>query len=285
MKKKLIAALVAGAVLSTGIIGLTACGGDALAINKGTEVSKEEWEAAFTASFEAKNVTIDSYMEMVIKAKGSYEGMQEELGIDSVDLTVTTTARGTNYFDLDNGSYYSKSTSKTKATGVPEKLQEEQDEFKEREFSVEAYCVKDGETYYTAQYYGAHEDAEWEVATSSSLDMSSAGIEYAIDEEFATEAGGTTTAKVSTLYDSFTYSKGVYTATLYRGSSEYTVCVAVKGGYVVGYSKEHTNSEEEETFSESQTTKYVYNFSKYGKTTVKASKEAKKAVEDKKANG
>ena len=39
--------------MSTGLIGLTACGGGH-DINKGEEVSKEDWAKAITATVEAK---------------------------------------------------------------------------------------------------------------------------------------------------------------------------------------------------------------------------------------
>ena len=111
-------------------------------------------------------------------------------------------------------------------------------------------------------------------------------MSYILNGEFATTEDSTTTAKVSELYDAFTYSNGVYTATLWKPATswtsayKYTVSVSVKGGYVVGVSTEYTDGEEEEGFSTGTTFKYVYNFSNYGSTTVKASDAAKKAVED-----
>lgn len=277
MKKKLIATLVAGVVLSVSLVSLTACGGG-LGVNKGEEVSNEDWAAAIEASATAKNFTVYSYVEMEIKAKGSYEGMKDELGVDSLDMNVKSTADGKIYFDLENGSYYSKATSKAKATGVPESLQGESN-YQNKDYAVEIYSVKDGDTYYNAYYSNLTEGAEWKVSSSSSVESGAVDVRDVLTQSFATEEGGAT-ATLSALYDSFTYSGGVYTATLWQHSAEVKVSVSVKGGYVVGYSMEVTNAEEEEDFSVSEVMKTVYNFSGYGSTVVKVSDAAKKAVED-----
>ena len=281
MKKKLIATMVAGAVLSTGLIALTACGGG-LSINKGEEVDAAGWKAAITATCDAKNYTVESYAEMELKAKGSYEGIKDELGADSVDMNVKSTGEGKNYYDLENNTSYSKGTTKVKASGVPEGLKDET-EYQDKDYSIELYSVKDGDTYYMASYNTIKEDAEWEVYGSPVSVGSISDVTYVLKQTYATEKDGTVVKSISDLYESFTYSSGVYTATLYRSSSEYTISIAVKGGYVVGYSMEVINSEEDEGFTSSESIKYVYNFSDYGKTTVNPSNDAKKAIEDYKA--
>ena len=82
MKKKLIATLVAGVVLSTGLIGLTACGGG---LEKGEEVTKEDWAKAFTATIELKNFTAETVSESSGTATGSVD-----TGSGKVDVTVKT---------------------------------------------------------------------------------------------------------------------------------------------------------------------------------------------------
>ena len=57
MRKNLVAMLLVGAVAATAVIGLSACGGDS--IEKGVEVSEDEWKAAFKASSEAESYTMD----------------------------------------------------------------------------------------------------------------------------------------------------------------------------------------------------------------------------------
>ena len=144
MRKKLIATLVAGAVMSTGLIGLTACGGGH-DINKGEEVSKEDWAKAITATVEAKNYTVDAYQEMETKMTGSIE----VLGITNLNISAKTTGEAKNYYDLANGSFYVSSSVKATVSGVPDELKDE-DEFQARDYVMEQYGVKDGEKYYMA---------------------------------------------------------------------------------------------------------------------------------------
>lgn len=279
MKKKLIATLVAGAVLSASLVSLTACGGG-LSINKGEEVDEAGWKAAYTATLEAKNFTIDSYTEETVKMKGS----MEEFGLDSIDMTVKSTAEGKIYYDLENSTNYTKGTSKVSVSGVPDELK---DKYENEEYTVETYSVKDGDTLYSATYYGYQEDPEWNVYSSpASLTVSSGSpLSYYLGQSFATEEGGEA-KKVNELYSAFTYKSGVYSATLWQSNVEIKVSVSIKGGYVVGFSYEGTYTQEDEesgsSYSEGQ--KSVYNISNYGSTTVSASDAAKKAVEDYKAS-
>ncbi len=275
MRKKLIATLVAGAVMSTGLIGLTACGGGH-DINKGEEVSKEDWAKAITATVEAKNYTVDAYQEMELKLTGSIE----DLGVSDLNVSATTKGEGKTYYDIDNGSYYGNSSVKVTVSGVPDELKDE-DEFKARDYVMEQYGVKDGDTYYTAMYDGTEETPEWEVREYSSA--VSGGMGYLFTQTYSTTEGGTAST-LDELYDAFTYSGGVYTATLWQYSIEMKISVSVKGGYVVGISSEYTEEEGDENSKMSTTAKMVYNFSAYSGTTVSASDAAKKAVEDYKAS-
>ncbi len=280
MKKKLLATLVATAVLSTGIIGLTACGnpggedkGDDKipdTIVTGAEVTSEDWAKAFENTLAAENYTAKLYVENIFKAQGT----DEELG--EIDLTVTTTQEGPCYYD--KGDSYSKAKVKVVATGVPDD-EELQEEYKNQEFDIENYTVKDGDVYYSANYGIGTEEDKWTVSTTSST-MSLMG---GVFDSCATEKGGER-AELSALYDSFTYADGVYTATLWIYDSENTVSVSIKDGYIVGYSTECLTETEYEGNKESDGMKYVYTFSNYGSTTVTPSDAAKKAVEDYKAS-
>ncbi len=271
MKKKLIATLVAGAVLSTGLIGLTACGGDGHGINKGAEVSEEDWGKAFEATVAAESFTISAYMESSYTISGNYE----EYG--DVDMKVLQTREGTSYYD---GSTYGTTNVKIVATGVPDD-EELQKEYKNNEYELENYIVKEGDTYYSASYSTETEDAKWSVHVSP-YDGGSATSIFTVP--YSTEKNGTTAA-LSDLYSAFTYNDGVYTATLWSYSTEYTVSVSVKDGYIVGYSTEYSDEEVEENGNkEGESIKMVYNFSNYGSTTVSPSDDAKKAIEDYKAS-
>ena len=276
MRKKLIATLVAGAVMSTGLIGLTACGGGH-DINKGEEVSKEDWAKAITATVEAKNYTVDAYQEMELKLTGSIE----DLGVSDLNVSATTKGEGKTYYDIDNGSYYGNSSVKVTVSGVPDELKDE-DEFKARDYVMEQYGVKDGDTYYTAMYDGTAQTPEWSVREMSSFYNN--GMSFLFEGDYATEKDGTTST-LDELYDAFTYSGGVYSATLWQeGDDETKISLSIKGGYVVGYSTEATHEDGDGNSSMTSTGKYVYNFSNYGSTTVSASDAAKKAVEDYKAS-
>lgn len=278
MKKKLLATLVAGAVLSVGLIGLTACGGG-LSINKGEEVDEAGWKAAFTATAAAQNLTIESYNETEMKLKGSGDEIKEECGVDSVDMSVKTTSTGKIYYSVgvNAGSTYSDGTAKVKTSGVPDKLKEN---YSDKEYKTEAYTVKNYNDMYMAYYDGSEKEAAWKVNTVSYIGNPSSQF----DRSFATEKGGTI-SKVSSLYSAFTYKNGVYTATLYTGYDvEYKVSVSIKGDYIVGYSLEYTENYEESGYTESMSEKTVYNLSAFGDTEVKPSDAAKNAIDDYKAN-
>ena len=275
MKKKLIATLVASAVLSTGIIGLTACGGGngGHDINKGEEVSKAGWAAAITATQSAKNYTADAYQEVDTTMTGN---MGE---LTNINLTGKTIGEAKFTYDLDNGGIYVKQTVKITVSGVPDELKGE-DGYKDDEYVTESYCVKEGDTYYTANYRGNAENPEW--STGSTTSFSSGGLGYLFNSTYSVEEDGTAVT-LSELYDAFTYSNGVYTATLWGGGSEETVSLSFKGGYVVGYSFASTHEEGDEDSKMINSGKMIYNFSNYGSTTISPSDDAKKAVEDYKA--
>lgn len=278
MKKKLIATLIASAVLSTGIIGLTACnkgdnGGEENVpdtVVKGVQVDKEGWAKAFETTLAAKSYTIKAYMESTYKAKGTLEEIGE------IDLSVTETRTGAAYYD---GNTYGTTKVKTVATGVPDD-ERYQKKYKNSEYEFEDYIVKDGDVYYNAYYSTKEENAEWTVETIDSIGGSAINV---LGTDYATEAKGTTST-LDKLYDSFTYEEGVYNATLWQYDSEVKVSVSVKDGYVVGYSTDGLYEEEDEDGKESEEYKLVYNFSNFGSTTVTPSDAAKKAVEDYKAS-
>ena len=274
MKKKLIATLVAGAVLSTGLIGLTACGGGH-SINKGEKVDAEGWKTAITATQEAKNYTVDAYQEVELKVTGS----MEELGITDLNITGKSKSESKSYYDLENSSSYSKQTVKAEVSGVPEAMQDI-DEFKGGDYVMESYYVKDGDTIYYANYSTQSENPEWNVSTTSYV--SGSEIMYMINQTLATEKDGEA-SKVIDLYDAFTYSGGVYSATLWSYDMEVKLSISIKGGYVVGVSMEYTEEDGDENSTMSMAIKVVYNLSGYGSTEVKASDDAKKAVDDYKA--
>lgn len=273
MKKKLIATLFAGAVLSAGLIGLTACNnGGGHDINKGEEVDESGWRAAYTQTLEAKNFTMDTYSEITLKGRGSGNQVKEEFGVDSLNMSSKTTKEEKGSYDFENSTYYKKENTSVKTSGIPDSLK---DRFADKEYVTEQYAAPSDGGVYSASYYGEEAEPKWQVIP---------GIEFSpmtniLNYTFATEKDGTQ-ASVSTLYSEFTCKGGVYSATLYRGETDYIVSVSIKGGYVVGVSIEKTETFENEDFTESRTEKTIYNFSNYGSTTVKPSDAAKKAIRD-----
>lgn len=283
MKKKLIATLVAGAVLSTGLIGLTACGGGGL--EKGEEVSKEDWAKAFTATIELKNFTAEAVSESSGTATGSVDtgtGSKVEVSVktDSSSKTIQ-------YIDIDGGKIYMTSEEAVKIEGANKALGEvlatslhinDRDE----KTSAAYYVVKEGEVIYSAD--NDNEENKWDADASGELEHE---LKYLLDyASYATEETGTAQS-LSALYDAFTYSSGFYTATLWQHGYETKVTVSVKGGYVVGLQTEATidmKANEYNPLDTKGTNKQTVKITKIGSTTVNASDDAKKAVEDYKAS-
>ncbi|MBD5632305.1 MAG: hypothetical protein HDP34_03665 [Clostridia bacterium] len=268
MKKKLIASLLVGAVLSTSIIGFTACGGD-ISMNKGKKVSEAEWKAAFAATISAESCTVNTYMEDI----NEITDIDDEAG--EVHMTVTSKDKVKYCCDVKNGILYTESYLTKSRVGVPDG---EETTGYEESFN-EAYRVNEGTVGYSASY----ERGYWYVCEYSD------GVYIwnptsVLDNSYSVEKGGGKIA-LSELYGAFTYSDGVYTAKLYSDSyylkPDYIISVAVKGGYVVGYHIESSYEEQGEgSYTHVESINQVYNFSDFNKTTVKLSKDAKKAIED-----
>lgn len=265
MKKKLIATLVAGAVLSTGLIGLTACGGG-LSINKGEEVDADGWVKALEATAEATNYTVESYEESNVDYSGTVEGV-------TISFSVSGTDQGKTYVDIDNDTMYQSSTAKVTVKGdVPEALK---DQYSNKEYKYEQYYAKVNDTLYNASYSDASSEAAWRVYDAYSID---GPAEYLLYGSYSTTEDGEEKS-LDELYDAFTYKSGVYTATLYADGDAATVSISIKGGYVVGVAVEYT-VEQDYGMNMKITAKSVNNFSAYGSTTVNASTDAKNAIDN-----
>lgn len=278
MKKKLLATLVAGVVLSLGLIGLTACGGGGggngvLSINKGEEVNEDDWKAAITATQAAENYTIDSYDETETKTTGT---MNE---IPNINCTVVYKTETKMYYYYDNATY-SYSTLKLEVSNVPAALKDV-DGYKALSYVEEAYSVKEGDKYYSGNYDNYYM-GEWMMYSVTSV--SDSPIDSMINQYFSITQQGLK-RKVNELYDEFTYSEGVYTATLWNNfGNEVKISVSIKDGYVVGIASEYGYEAGGDGYSQVSKVKIIYNISDYGSTTVNPSAAAKQAVEDFKAS-
>ena len=268
MRKRLVATLLVGAVATTAVLGLTACGG--AGIDKGVEVDEQGWKDAFKATSEATNYTVELISETTSSASGKADDI-------SVNVKYEEKSNSTSYYDVDGGKAYEKSSASMKVTGIkslPDALKQIlgfDDDIEEKE-EYESYTVKEGENYYEATL----EDGEWIVDEAYGVYPYS----YVSNASFATEKNGEYT-NISLLYSAFTYSGGIYTATLYSGSYEYTVSVSIKDGYVLGYSVESKMEGEMNGLTSKSESKVVYKFSNYGKTNVSPSKGAQDAIANK----
>lgn len=241
MKKKLVAILVAGVVLSTGLISMTACG---LSVPKGSEVADAAaWKMAFDRTDELKNCT----MEISGKADLSVDGtvkdktntytekrsnsglvlINEEADMAYMELTSSMEQKGTSSGDEVN----SNSSETAKAYY---ELNEKESTYK---------------TYWCASY-GKSEDKTIDSVSSSEhywkarevSYISDAGSSSIADSLFYESKDTIASSKIIDLFDKFTYSGGIYTANLYMNvyigiateRVECKVSVSIKDDYVVG---------------------------------------------------
>ncbi|MCI8733971.1 MAG: hypothetical protein HFE40_00245 [Clostridia bacterium] len=268
MRKNLVAMLLVGAVAATAVIGLSACGGDS--IEKGVEVSEDEWKAAFKASSEAESYTMD------------VTSSEEATGYETVDgnkinLSYKMTGSGKVY--AEKGKIYSETNIQVKSSGMEEAGWGENED---KSYSMKQYYLNENDSWWIAGYNGSKENAKWEAQNSSNMVSVLAGLmsgQYSVEEDGETKA-------LSDLYSAFTYSGGYYSANLWLSySGEVKVTVSIKDGYVIGLQTEATMIEKDETSESNGTDKSVYKISGYGSTSVSAPEDAVKAIEDAKNNG
>lgn len=305
MKKKLIATLVAGAVLSTGIIGLTACGGG-LSIPKGGEVAdKEAWVKAFTDTVALKNYTLESYSSIDFTLKGAYKNSNSK--DVPVDISSKATASAVVLYDSENNKAYSETSTNSEAKGTENGVEEggkysytnkEYYELSEEKNSVKYYWNADyskGDLKSTEgvsseeQYWDADETAYF--ASSMLTGLSTNVLFYETEEAVIPQS-------VATLYDKFTYDGGVYTATLYvtadfnkaEDKVECKVTVSIKDGYVIGLgyktgkiedtlNSSATGNTYDYTYTYNADVVYVVSNVKSTDVSTKASKDITKAIQ------
>lgn len=255
MKKKAFAGLALAAVLAASIVGVTACGGGvSTEVNPGEEVTAEQWEAAFEASRNAENYTVEMYRKHI--------KTQDEMTVDYV-----ATDKGY----ISEKASYSDGTVKISASNVPESLQ---GKYKNEEYKVESYALEADGKIYSAKYDGAETEADWEVSEKATVN----NYYFLLRVIYSPVLGGAEVL-LSELYSSFTYENGVYTAELYNMYIKVTVKITIKNGYVASYSAEYYDSytgRDGEHITD--TDKTVYNFLSYGTTTVNPSRAAKDAI-------
>lgn len=316
MKKRFIATLLVGAVAVSSAVGLSACGTKSVSLPKGVSVSEEEWKEAFSSEKlnDLDNYTLENSKSKTVSAKGT---VTDEIYTIEMDYSLKSSYYSTYLFDKINGYAYSETTDSetTKTTATHTTLN-----------VTEKYKSKDTST--SKSYYepGTDEDEYWRASYSKSNateNSSESGKSSEKDENYWTASKTSYFASnryssvsndfssryyddkdiedaesnyITYLYDKFTYSDGVYTATLYRKYSvtgfsvpvACTISVSIDGtGHIIGISERinesDTYNDAEEGINCNYTVKYenVYAVSNIGNTnpSQKADKKIKNAIQ------
>ena len=293
MKKKLIATLVAGAVLSTGIIGLTACG-NSVSLPKGEQVADATaWAKAFEDTAELTNFTYEASLNIDQKGEGTLKNSKGEDEV--VKYTAKTSSYNLTVYDKDADKAYVETTSSMDVKGTHKGKEEKQ---KSSGTEKDYYELKEKNDLYKSYWNASYTKTEsngtdgkysredyWDASSTSSYASNPLGnFSPSFYENGSDEA---VSKSITTLYDKFTYSGGVYTAELYRSASiaqmgtdrvKVEVKVSFSGGYVIGVSYKASKAEGELTLG---TDKFNYT---YSVEAVYALKDIKKTDASKKAN-
>lgn len=272
MKKKLIATLVAGAVLSTGIIGLTACGG--LSMQKGEQLADgTAWTKAFEESSKMKSYTVEANTSSNATVNGTVK-----LGDVTTSVENKTTMSG-KYLCLynENGNGYgeSQSSGETK-TVADDVVTEEKGSYIAKSYSVLSEENGGNKSYWVSEYTKEEsegtegkkiEESYWKTEESS-YPVSDYYLSQYLAKSYYTDDKDTTASKtIVELYDSFTYDGGVYTANLYMRERIYesvyvraacTVKISFKNGYVISFEESVDASDKYEVSASSNEIKLEY---------------------------
>ena len=290
MRKKTLAVLLAGAVAAAGIMGLTACkkdGGDNngnggnnngnVTIQTGTQVTEEQWKAAFIATLNAENYMATGGLYSTSNASG-------KVGEETVNYNYVRSDIGSVYFDLTNKKILTETISTQKVTGG--KLYDEKDEDKTSQDNY--YYEADGLKLWSVSY--SNSETGWSARSntySAEAKLKTELFSYGVTDTLLTKEFSVThvseSKTVSNLYSVFTYDNGLYSATLYdEGGYENKVIVSVKDGYIIGFMYEINGEYKQGEISVQGTNKLVYLFSNYGTTSVTTPEGAAAAIAAKK---
>ncbi len=257
MKKRLIATLIAGTVAVSGIIGLSACG-KSVSIPKGEEVTKAVWENAFDKTSELTNYTLNGLQKMNITVSGhvsSYDNATSKFKKTEIFVSSKASADMLLLYDEDGQkSYYETSSqSAEKITADGKELNSSSKGVDKSYYELKEQSINDGTEYWCADYSSEEiksdekhkiEETFWDAAETSVFEDNYAN--YVFSDMNFYDGGDEKTAvesDLNELYDKFTYSGGLYTATLYLDASIYqgvkdliecTVTVSIKDGFAIG---------------------------------------------------
>lgn len=276
MKKKILTALLVGAIALTAAAGLAACGG-----NGGDAVTEEQWAAAFDNTVKAENYTVVSSAEILTNSVGSSNGSE-------VTYTMSITSSETSYLDLTGGRAYTagSATRSSTGTGVSDEM------LGEKTVLTKTYLEINGNILWVSDYdetnskwqaepqeFGTEAEAKEFLAQNELTASLSAKQFYA-----ALPADGEAKT-LAQLYSAFKYSGGKYTATLYASVagaaySEIDVTIVISGGYVTLMTSESGGETIQQGVKVTTSSKMSYAVSDIGVTTVHAPTEALDAIDE-----
>lgn len=231
MKKKVIATLLAGALLGAGAICLSACGSSSVSVPKGDKVTEDKWSAAFEKMPELENYTLKSSMNVQCKLSGTkteanyYTGKKKDIKVEGNGKAESSSVV---LYDKKGKTAYQESSSSSSASGSEDG---EKGESKSKYVSKNYYELSETkDSYWRARYslensYSSDVESKserkeedfWEASETSYFASSSVSSLASIGSFYETNDKDTAVAKsIKVLYSKFTYSGGVYTADLYR---------------------------------------------------------------------
>lgn len=292
MRKKLVATLMAGAIASVGLVGLTACGGDENSeidvtdgvLRAGEEVTAEEWKEAIDATCvlygDKVGFPLNYTAGMCYYVENYYSSaVDEDAQIsDAVYMTSRTTEELHVANTVDKVEMYGLGKVVVEYKNVPE---ESSGTYEDMDMEVVQTYTTFNDKVYLVTYDKSLSDDKTNYRVSSqdiseyvdsdagvSFEYSSGSeLKYCLDG-FSTEKGGKTTP-LSDAYELFTYSNGFYTAKGYDSSNEYTFIVSIKDGRLIGISAETAlKFDIGNGLKEIQKVKITFEFKDFDTTTV-----------------
>lgn len=308
VKKKIIATLLAGALVGASAVSFAACG-DGVSMPKGNEVTAEEWAEFFETTLELKNYTMEYSVNATSTIKGTIKtpydySNPEKKKEQSVEGDSKSTMSGTVLYDEENKKAYSESKTTMKANSKADDEKgtmsgEESDKFyyerkEEGKYWKTSYSYEQSKSETPEGKASKEEEKYWSAGTTNYF--ADSYIEDMISEStfYVTKEENAESENITALYDKFTYFGGVYTATLYRKVNIYsgfkdlvecTVLVSFNKAEkcVVGYSIKTVgegNLKEDSTYS-SYDFSYTYKGeSVYAVTNIRTTDVSKKVNKD-----
>ncbi len=293
MNKKFLATLLVGAIAATSIIGFTACngnngnnGGDENGdetpveeLQKGEEVTEEQWKAAIKATTEAGNYTVAGYYES--------KGVATRDDDASVNCLMMEYQQTTISVDLGSSKFYSDSLVGRKSAGA-ETIGEEDVDVKN---PLREYGTVSGSTLWFSVYF--EDEDEWrarfnnyntaDVAKEELSTYSSCSVASSLFSISFSETADGTPVTLADAYSLFEYEDGYYKASVYSDGiavdKVVELTVSIKNGYVIVFNYGYTSEKVYDGLNVNQSVKSECSFSAFGTTAVNAPEGAVAAVE------